>query len=136
MATRTKAYVDSGAFIAFLDQSDSYHRLFSDLFASDTQPWTSSAVIIETHGWFLRRFDAARALQFLNFIDDLKPLKIIGIEAADIKQARGYLIRFKDQRLTLVDGLGLHLMDRYKISFCWSTDRHLGLTGRRLAIHR
>lgn len=43
--------------------------------------------------------------------------------------------RFGDQDLTLVDAIGLHLMRDGHVASCWSTDRHLGLTGTTLAIH-
>lgn len=35
----------------------------------------------------------------------------------------------------LVDTLGLHSMGVRRIKTCWSTDRHLGLTGVPLTIH-
>jgi hypothetical protein len=38
-------------------------------------------VIAEGHGWFLRRYDRNRAIQFLNFIDDLVVLDIQRFEA-------------------------------------------------------
>jgi len=37
--------------------------------------------------------------------------------------------------LTLVDTVGLHLMQALDIPNCWSTDFHRGLTGVPLAIH-
>lgn len=45
------------------------------------------------------------------------------------------LRRFGDHDLTLVDAVGLHLMRDGHVASCWSTDRHLGLTGTTLAIH-
>src|SRR5437899_12222423 len=76
MATRTEAYVDTSALIAFLDRSDSYHPLFRRLFSSPPRLVTSALVIAEGHGWFLRRYDRTRAVQFLNFIDELSVLAI------------------------------------------------------------
>ncbi|MCW5777275.1 MAG: hypothetical protein KIS87_12630 [Phycisphaeraceae bacterium] len=43
--------------------------------------------------------------------------------------------RFPDQRLTLADAVGLHLMAARSIPLCWSTDFHLGLTGVPSVIH-
>jgi len=34
-------------------------------------------VVAEGHGWFLRRFDPARALQFLAMVEAMRPLKVI-----------------------------------------------------------
>ncbi len=44
------------------------------------------------------------------------------------------LRRFRDQDLTLTDAVGLYLMRERKVPRCWSTDRHLGLTGVPLVI--
>ena len=63
-----EAYLDTSAFIAFLDKSDSYHLTFKRLFASPPALATSAPVIAEGHGWFLRRYDRHRATQFLAFL--------------------------------------------------------------------
>ncbi|HSG90420.1 MAG TPA: PIN domain-containing protein [Pseudomonadales bacterium] len=107
MAARIDAYVDTSAFIAFMDASDTYHAVFRRLFsAPPSVVVTTSLVIAEGHGWFLRRFDRVRALQFLAMED-----------------------------LTLADAVGLVLMRDAHVRSCWSTDRRLGLTGAPLAIH-
>ena len=72
MARRTECYVDTSAFIAFLDRSDSFHALFRRLFSAPPPLITSSLVVAEGHGWFLRRYDRQRAIQFLAFIDVLR----------------------------------------------------------------
>ena len=71
---------------------------------------------------------------FLALVEDLQPLAIIEAGAADVKAATTLLRRFSDQRLTLTDAVGLHLMQTRRIQTCWSTDRHLGLTGVPLVI--
>jgi predicted nucleic acid-binding protein len=140
MATKTKvsskAYVDTSAFIAFLDSGDSYHPLFKQLFASPPQLMTSSLVIAEGHGWFLKRYDSYRALQFLNFIKDLTILNIIEVGDVLIKKSSAILRNFSDQSLTLTDACGLALMKMSRIHCCWSTDRHLSLTKVPLVIHQ
>lgn len=84
MAKKTKIYVDTSAFIAFLDRSDSYHDLFAKLFAEAPNLITSSFVVAEGHGWFLKRYDAYRAFQFLNFSEELSPLSILSIGQFEI----------------------------------------------------
>ena len=66
MATSSEAYVDTSAFIAFMDASDSHHPLFARLFAGPPRLCTTPLVIAEGHGWFLRRFDRSRGLGFLS----------------------------------------------------------------------
>jgi predicted nucleic acid-binding protein len=134
MATKIDAYVDTSALIAFLDRSDSYHPLFRRLFASPPPLVTSALVIAEGHGWFLRRYDRNRAIQFLNFIDALSVLAIQPFNREELTKACRLAKKFGDQSLTLADAHGLAIINAHRLSACWSTDRHLGLTGAKLAI--
>ena len=134
MARNPDAYVDTSALIAFADRSDSHHALFARLFADPPKLVTTALVVAEGQGWFLRRYDQTRALMFLALVEDLHPLSIVEAGAADVKAGTALLRRFSDQRLTLTDAVGLHLMQTRRIQTCWSTDRHLGLTGVPLVI--
>ena len=135
MARKADAYVDTSALIAFADRSDSHHSLFKRLFATPPPLATSALVVAEGHGWFLRRYDRTRALQFLAMIEDMKPLAILPVDRPELAAGAALLRRFSDQDLTLADAVGLHLMGAQRIKSCWSTDRHLGLTGIPLAIN-
>ena len=42
------------------------------------------------------------------------------------------LKKFTDQKLTLADAHGLTMMTDRRITSCWSTDRHMTLTGATL----
>ena len=129
MVQRTDAYADTAAFIAFLDRSDRYHSLFAGLFALPPRLITSALVIAEGHGWFLRKYDSGRALQFLNFIDALTVLEVRAFDAGELAKAGKAIRKFPDQKLTLADAHGLVLMSESRIASCWSADRHMGLTG-------
>jgi predicted nucleic acid-binding protein len=134
MATKTEAYVDTSALIAFLDRSDSYHPLFRRLFSSPPRLVTSALVVAEGHGWFLRRYDRNRAIQFLNFIDDLSVLAVQSFDRQELTKTSRLIKKFGDQALTLADAHGLVMINERRISTCWSTDRHLGLTGAKLVV--
>jgi predicted nucleic acid-binding protein len=134
MAAKTEVYVDTSALIAFLDRSDSFHEFFRGLFVAPPALVTSALVIAEGHGWFLRRYDRTRALQFLNFIDDLSVLTIEAFDAEQLAKTHRLAQKFADQSLTLADVHGLVIMNERRITICWSTDRHLGLTGAKLVI--
>jgi predicted nucleic acid-binding protein len=136
MAIRTDAYVDTSALIAFADRSDTYHPLFRRLFSSPPRLITTPLVIAEGHGWFLRRYDRMRALQFLAMIEVMTPLQLISVGPSEQAEAMAILRRFSDQNLTLADAVGLHVMGSRGIRACWSTDFHLGLTGVPLVVHR
>jgi predicted nucleic acid-binding protein len=134
MAKKTECYVDTSAFIAFLDRSDSFHMLFRRLFSAPPPLATSSLVVAEAHGWFLRRYDRHRAIQFLAFIDALPGLTVRGFDASELTKAGRIVKKFSDQDLTLADAHGLAIMRELRIGCCWSTDLHLGLGGVPLVI--
>lgn len=131
MAQRTESYVDTSAFIAFLDRSDSYHAMFKRLFSVPPALVTSALVIAEGHGWFLRRYDQRKALSFLSFIHEL-PISVQGFDESELERAGTLVRKFSGQDLTLADAHGLAVMKSRRIVSCWSTDRHLGLTGATL----
>src|ERR1035437_1383644 len=134
MARKTECYVDTPAWIAFLDRSDSCHGLFRKLFSDPPPLVTSALVVAEGHGWFLRRYDQRRAVQFLNFLEVMPGLTIRAFDSDELVKASQLVKKFADQKLTLADAHGLAVMRERHTSSCWSTDRHLGLTGVRLAI--
>jgi predicted nucleic acid-binding protein len=136
MGAKTEAYVDTSALIAFLDRSDSYHPLFWRLFLNPPALVTSALVVAEGHGWFLRRYDRNRALQFLNFIADLPVLAVERFDSEELAKTSRLAKRFSDQSLTLADAHGLVIIHERRISTGWSTDRRLALTGAKLVIAR
>ena len=135
MAKKTEAYVDTSALIAFAGRSDTYHRLFRRLFGAPPDLITSTLVIAEGHGWFLKRYDRTKALQFISMVEAMQPLTIHAVGAHELDLSAALLRKFSDQDLTITDAVGLHLMGSRQIQSCWSTDFHLGLTGIPLVIH-
>jgi predicted nucleic acid-binding protein len=134
MAKKTECYVDTSALIAFLDRSDSYHALFRRLFSDPPPLVTSSLVIVEGHGWFLRRYDQRRAIQFLAFVAALPALRTRGFDSSELAKTGQLVKKFFDQKLTLADAHGLAIMKEMQIRCCWSTDRRLGLQGVPLVV--
>jgi predicted nucleic acid-binding protein len=136
MARKTEAYVDTSALIAFADRSDTYAALFRRLFADPPRLVTTPLVIAEGHGWFLKRYDATRGLQFIAMVEAMSPMKVLPVGEREQRGGAGILRRFPDQRLSLTDAVGLYVMRERGVRVCWSTDHHLGLTGVPLAIHQ
>ena len=136
MATKADAYVDTSALIAFVDRSDSHHLFFRRLFGEPPRLLTTTLVIAEGHGWFLRRYDRTRALQFLTMIEAMTPLRVLAVGTREQAAATELLRRFSDQDMTLTDAVGLHVSASNGVATVWSTDFHLGLTGVPLVIAR
>ena len=136
MAARTEAYVDTSALIALTDRSDTHHPLFRRLFSDPPPLVTTALVVAEGQGWFLRRYDVHRGLQFVAMIESMAPLRIVPVGPVELRGAVSLLRRFPDQALTLTDAVGLHVMGRRRVRMCWSTDHHMGLSGVPLVIHK
>ena len=119
IASKVKTYVDTSAFIAALDRSNSFHPLFRTLFLDPPKLTTSSLVVAEGQAWFLRRFDSYKSLQFLDFIESLPMLSMLSVGKVEIAEGKILLQKFSDQQLTLVDVIGLSIMKNEKITKCW-----------------
>jgi len=129
MGKRTNAYVDTSALIAFTDRSDTHHALFRRLFSDPPRLVTTTLVVAEGHGWFLKRYDRTRALQFAALIEAIAPLRVVSVGPDEQAAGMRMLRKYSDQDLSLTDAVGLHVMRAHRLRECWSTDRHLGLTG-------
>jgi len=129
MGKRTNAYVDTSALIAFTDRSDTHHALFRRLFSDPPRLVTTTLVVAEGHGWFLKRYDRTRALQFAALIEAIAPLRVVSVGPDEQAAGMRLLRKYSDQDLSLTDAVGLHVMQAHRLRECWSTDRHLGLTG-------
>jgi predicted nucleic acid-binding protein len=136
MAMKSEAYVDTSAFVAFTHRADTYHALFRTLFSQPPRLVTTALVVAEGHALALRRYGPAKALEFLQRLDDLPRLTVLGVQPSDLASARRVMQRFADQKLTITDGVGLHVMHERRVTSCWSTDFHLGPTGVPLVIHQ
>lgn len=64
----------------------------------------------------------------------MTPLRVIPTGPDELAGGVQLLRQFPDQDLSLTDAIGLWTMDQRKLRACWSTDRHLRLTGIPLAI--
>src|SRR5437867_12407722 len=118
MGRKTDAYVDTSALIAFTDRSDTHHPLFRRLFAQPPPLVTTTLVIAEGHGWFLKRYDRTRALQFLAMVEAMEPLEVVPVGSGEQAGGIALLRRFSDQDLTLTDAIGLQMIASRRIKRC------------------
>jgi hypothetical protein len=123
----------TSAFITFVDRSATYYSLFDRLFGDPPELETSVGGG-RGHGWFLRRYDRYRAMQFLGLFDTLTVVRIATISRREQQAAFTIIRQYSDQALTLTNAVGLHLMEARGIESCWPTDVRLGLTGVPLVI--
>ncbi len=124
------AFIDSGAFIAYLVRADRLHAEVVDLFRGPNPAWfTSTLVVSETYSWFLHRHGEDAARLFRSFLDELAGLDILDGDAAHRRQVWRMLDGLRGRSLTFADASSLVWIRTKRISTVWGTDHHLGLEG-------
>jgi predicted nucleic acid-binding protein len=127
---KESVFLDSGIFVAFLNERDKWHDQAKVLFDSVKTRWaTSYLVLSESYSWFLHRHGEEAARSLRGFVANLDGLKIFDVNAHHHKQVLRMLERLRGSKLTYVDASSLCFMERHRIKKAWATDRHLGLTG-------
>jgi predicted nucleic acid-binding protein len=123
-------FIDSGAFIAFLDRSDRRHSAVVALFSRKPRRWsTSTLVLAETYGWFLHRLGEDAARRFRLFTDELPQLQVLGAGSAHRRSVSDKLEALRGCKLTYVDASSLVWLEEKNISAVWGTDHHLAVEG-------
>lgn len=124
------AFVDSGAFIAFLDRSDRSHAAAHALFARPPRRLYSSFLVVsETYGWFLHRMGEEPARTFLDLMEELPRLEVLDADRAHHAAVRRKLDTLRGRRLTYVDASSLVWLHKLGIRVAWGTDHHLSIEG-------
>ncbi len=127
-------FIDSGAFIAFLDRSDRAHSAVHALFARPLRLWCTSVLVVsETYGWFLHRMGEEPARTFCAFLAEVPKLRILGADAEHHAAVQEKLDALRGQKLTYVDASSLAWLEQLGIGNVWGTDHHLAIEGARVA---
>ena len=125
-----KVFLDSGIFIAFMNQRDQWHLQAVALFGRPKARWcTSILVISEAYSWFLHRMGEEAARTFRLMVDNLDGLQVFEATQSHHQEVAKMLDRFRGSKLTYVDASSLVFLLQHKIHQVWATDHHLGLSG-------
>jgi len=128
-----EVFLDSGAFIAFLDRSDACHEVVVSLFADPPARWSTSVLVAaETYGFFLHRLGEEAARTFRLLLASLEGLRLLPADEKHHAATLRVLDRLRGSRLTYVDASSLAYLKTRRIRTVWSTDHHLGLEGARV----
>jgi predicted nucleic acid-binding protein len=126
-------FIDSGAFIAFLDRSDASNGQMASLFARRPRRWlTSVPVVAETYGWFLHRLGEDAARTFRLMVEEMPSLRTLGADAKHLVAVHGKLEKLRGTKLTWVDASSLVHLEQQRITTVWGTDHHLGIEGAKV----
>lgn len=123
-------FVDSGAFIAFLDASDRLHPATAELFADPPARWCTSVLVVsECYGWFLHRLGEEAARTFRRLLRELPNLEVLPASDAHRAAVEHKLDALRGTKLTWVDASSLVWLAEHGIKTVWGSDRHLGFEG-------
>ncbi len=128
-----EAFIDSGAFIAYLVRSDRLHGEVVRLFDQHPAKWSTSVLVIaETYGWFVHKLGEEAARTFRSFVMSLKGLTILGADRQHLAAVWSKLDSLRGTKLTFVDASSLVWLEARRIHTVWGADHHLGLEGARV----
>ncbi|RJQ26568.1 MAG: PIN domain-containing protein [Peptococcaceae bacterium] len=125
-----KLFVDTGAFIALIDENDPLHQKASAFYTSltkRTRLLTTLLVVSETYTWLRYHAGYNHAVRYLGIIEKAEKtgsLKVI-IPDDDVKsKAYAVLKKYRDQALSYVDAVSFIILDTTKITEVFGFDSH------------
>ncbi|MDQ2806346.1 MAG: PIN domain-containing protein [Chloroflexota bacterium] len=130
-------FVDSAAWLALTDSTDSYHAAARATYAQLEQQgslWiTTNLVLAESHILILRRGDYAVAMSFLDFLRNSGNVQLIYSSLERELQAEIMLRKYKDQPFSYVDAVSFAVMQQRGIHTAFSFDNHFRVARFQLA---
>jgi predicted nucleic acid-binding protein len=125
-------FVDSGAWIALLQESDTHHiaalAVRGRLVQQRTRLITTNFVVAETHALLLRA-GYAPAVAFLRKMTAGQMATVIRAETEDEAAAREIIYQYTDKKYSLADAISFAVMARLGITRAWSYDQHFKQCG-------
>lgn len=126
-------FIDSGAFVAFLDRSDRRHAEAAALFADPPRElWTSVLVVSECYSWFLHKVGEPGARTFRALLHELPALTILDAGPTHREATWRKLDTLRGAKLTFVDASSLVWLQELGVATVWGTDFDLALEGARV----
>lgn len=129
-----KVFVDTSAWIAFLDSDDNYHEKVNNFVRASigkTKLITSDYVIYETITYLncsLKSPDLAKDF-YLNIMNT-SGVEIITITSQNAeKSLEDYLFKYVDKNLSVVDATSFLIMKKFNVEYVLSLDKHFRQVG-------
>ena len=129
-------FVDSGAWIAFLDRRDQHHSdavaIFNDLVQQRTRLLTTDYVIDETATRLRYKVNYSIAVQFLDLIESSKVtrgLTITEIDSALFQEAERLFRQYDTAELSFTDCTSFAVCQQHNISEAFAFDQHFPMMG-------
>ena len=129
-------FVDSGAWIALLNQKDQYHDdavvIYSGLKQQKARLLTTDYVIDETATWLKYRANHQVAVQFLDLIESVEKTGVLTIAEIDktlFQEAKKLFRQYDSVQLSFTDCTSFAVCQKHKISETYAFDDHFAMMG-------
>ena len=133
-----KVFIDTGGFIALVDERDSYHqeaRSFYMSIGKSTSLITSLLVISETYTWLRYQTSHDLASRFLNIIEKAEKAGVLRVVLADDdtkNKTHAVLKNYQDQNLSYTDAASFVILENMGIQHVFGFDSHFYIINRNL----
>jgi len=134
-----RVFVDTGAWIAFLDAGDEHHKPVAEFFrksAGELSLVTTDAVVFETLTYLNCSLKSHRlAVDFYRSVKAASGMDVISPGSDLFEQAlEEYFFKFDDKRFSVVDAVSFLVMNRLGLHRALTLDRHFQEVGFEMVI--
>lgn len=133
MSDLLPVFVDTGPWIALVDQRDQWHaeaeRVLRQLQASRQPLVTSNLVLMESYTGLVNRVERRLIARFRETIYSSRQISIQRVDALTEELAWELFLRYDDKRVSMVDGSSFATMEQLGITQAFTFDRHFAQVG-------
>ena len=129
-------FVDSGAWIALLNQRDQYHDdavvIYRGLKQQGARLLTTDYVIDETATWLKYRANHQVAVQFLELVESVEKTDVLTITEIDktlFQEAKKLFRQYDSAKLSFTDCTSFAVCQKHNISETYAFDEHFAMMG-------
>ncbi|MDE2799397.1 MAG: type II toxin-antitoxin system VapC family toxin [Gemmatimonadota bacterium] len=129
-------FVDSGAWIALLNQRDQYHDdavvIYNGLKQQRAQLLTTDYVIDETATWLKYRANHQVAVQFLDLVESVEKTGVLTVAEIDnslFQEAKKLFRQYDSVQLSFTDCTSFAVCQKHNISETYAFDDHFAMMG-------
>ena len=129
-------FVDSGAWIALLNQRDQYHDdavvIYNGLKQQKARLLTTDYVIDETVTWLKYRSSHQVAVQFLDLVESVEKTGVLTVAEIDkilFQEAKKLFRQYDSVQLSFTDCTSFAICQKHNISETYAFDDHFAMMG-------
>jgi len=134
-----RVFIDTGAFLALADASDSSHEdvslTYQDMLEQGAALYTSNFIIDEAVTLIRARVNHRAAVAFLKNLD-ISGVKALRVTEEDERAAREIFIKYKDKDFSYTDCTSFFLIEKLGIDAVLTLDEHFRQYNFKRAVNR